>query len=178
MPVFQPSPWVSSVPVLAGEIWVKAGVAERLLHGLRDAGVQGADDADDGVVADELGGVLLADGRLGLVVERLGLELDAGDEVLLVGRLCGEVGGVLDSEAEGGQVTCEGCVYTDDDGLLRAAAGVAAFVARPTGGEGECACGEHCGEYEQGTVSHDGSFPWRGLLVSEVPCRSPGRTGW
>lgn len=143
----------------------EAGVVERLLHRLGDAGVQGADDAEEVLVADELLGVLLADGGLGLVVECLEFEFDAGDGLVLVGGLDGEVGGVLDAEAEGGEVAGQGCVDTDDDGLgVAAAAALGVVVARSAGGERECACGEHCGEYEQRTVSHERSFPWRGLL--------------
>ena len=89
-----------------------------LLHGLGDAGVQRADDAEDVLVADELGGVLLADGGLGLVVEGFELEGDAVDVFVLVGRFDGEVGGVLDAQAQRGEVAGEGGVEADDDGLV------------------------------------------------------------
>lgn len=188
---------VAGLPVLAlGQFGARvgggdlgeAGVVEGLLHRLGDAGVQGADDAEDGVVVDELLGVLLADGGLGLVVEGLDDEVDAGDGLGLVRRLGGEVGGVLDAEAERGEVTGDGCVDADDDGLGAAAvAALLVVVARPAGGECQCSCGEHCGEDEQRTVSHEKSFPWRGLLclrcrvvrravlVGTGPCRSRAR---
>lgn len=155
------------------------GVVERLLHRLGDAGVQRADDTEDLFGADELDGVLLADGGLGLVVEGFQLEGDAGDGLFLVRRLDGEVGGVLDAEAEGGQVAGERGVEADDDRLVASVAAAAlAVVARTAGGEGECSGGEHCGEYEQRTVSHEKSFPWRGLLC--LRCRDDRRAvlGW
>ena len=92
------------------------GVVEDLLHGLGDGGVQRADDAEDVLVGDELGGVLLARGGLRLVVEGLDLEGDAFDVLLLVGRLGGEVDGVLDAEAQRGQVAGQRGVDADGDG--------------------------------------------------------------
>ena len=47
---------------------------------------------------------------------------------------------------------------------------LAAVVARAAGGEGECSGGEHGGEYDQRTLSHDESFPWRGRLCWGAVC--------
>ncbi len=141
------------------------GGGEDALHLLGDARVQRADDAEDVLVADELGGVGLAGGRDGLVVEGLDLELDARDLVVLVGRLGREVHGVLDALTESGEGTGErGVDADDDDGLLAAAVVLGASVARSASGEGQCSRGDHGGEDEQRTVSHDSSFPWRSPL--------------
>ncbi|MEY9489280.1 hypothetical protein RKD26_005074 [Streptomyces calvus] len=155
-PVFQPSPWVSSVPVVGRGHLDQAGVVERLLHLLGDAGVQRADDAEDVLVADELLGVLLADGGLGLVVERFELELDAVDEPVLVGGLHRELGGVAHAEAEGREVAGQRGVDADhNSGLVAAATAVAAVVARPACGERERARRECRGEGDERTLTHD-----------------------
>lgn len=156
----------------------EAGLLEDALHGLGDAGVEGADGSEDFLHADELGGVGLSGGGDGLVVEAFDLELDAGDLVVLVRGLGREVHGVLDALAECGEGAGERGVDTDDDGGLAAAVAVAlaVVVARSAGGEGECTGGEHGGEDDQRTVSHERSFPWRGLLC--VRCRDYAGLYW
>ncbi|GAA3068651.1 hypothetical protein GCM10020000_61370 [Streptomyces olivoverticillatus] len=98
----------------------EAGFGEDALHGLGDAGVEGADDAEDVLVGDEFGGVLLARAGDGLVVEGPGGEGDALDLVVLVGGLGREVDGVLDALAEGGERAGERCVDAYHHGGLRA----------------------------------------------------------
>lgn len=149
---------------------------EDLLHLGGDAGVQRADHAEDLVVLDELGGVGLAGGRDGLVVERLDLEGHAGNGVVLVGVVDGDLDAALDAEAGGGVLTSQRRVHADDDLGLLVALAVAAVVARAAGGQRECSCREHGGEYDHRTLSHVESSPWRGT-PGWGPCFSPGRTG-
>lgn len=139
-----------------------------LLHGLGDAGIERADDAEDVGVAGEFGGVLLADVGQRLVVEGFECEGDAFDLARLVGDVDGELGGVADAEAEGGEFAGGRGVEADDDAGLPVA-GAVAVAAGSAGGEGEGAGGQCGGEEEQGTVTHDQSIPW------PRPRLTPGR---
>ena len=147
-----------------------------LLHGLGDTGVERADDAEDVLVAGELGGVLLADVGQGLVVEGFELEGDAVDFAGFVGVVDGELGGVADAQAEGGELPGGGGVEADDDGRLGAVAALVVVASGAARGEREGACGDRGGEDEQGTVTHDQSFPWRGHCC-RMAVRAPGCTG-
>jgi hypothetical protein len=179
--------FVAAVPLRAlgeGRVGVgggdldELGVVEDLLHGLGDRGVQRADDAEDVLVGDQLGGVLLARGGLRLVVEGLDLEGDPVDGLLLVGRLGGEVHGVLDAEAQRGEVAGQRGVDADDDGGATAV-GVrtaAVLVARAAGGEGECSRRQRGGDGDERTLTHDQqSFPWHGRSSWSGPSRALGR---
>src|SRR5262249_29740426 len=125
------------------------------------------DGADDALVADESRGVLLAGGGLRLVVQGLDLELHAGNGVLLVGVVDGDLDAVLDAEARGRVLAGERGVHADGDGRGGAAvAALAVVVAGATRGQSQCSGGEHGGEDHQRTLSHNQSFP------------RPGRPAW
>ena len=102
------------------------------------------------------------------------LEGDAVDVLLLVGRLGGEVGGVLDAEAERGQVAGQRGVDTDDDGgLLPLPPPPLSSSREPQAVSVSAPAVSAAVMDEQGTVTHDQSFPWRGL-PDEGPSRAPG----
>lgn len=117
-------------------------VVEDLLHGLGHRGVQRADDTEDVLVGDELGGVLLSGGRLGLVVEGFHLEGDAVDVLLGVGLLGREVDRVLDAETQSGELTGQRGIDADDDRGTAALGPTVLVVARATGGERQGSRGE------------------------------------
>ncbi len=93
------------------------GRVEDRLRLLGHRRVQRADHADDGVVRRDLGGRVLADVGLGLVVNGDDFELPASDRVGFVGLLDREVDRVLDAQAEGGEVARERRDDADLDGL-------------------------------------------------------------
>ena len=142
--------------MLAGDLGDLRGREDGL--GLeRDGRVQVADDTDNGVVTGQLGRGVLAHVRLGLVIDGLDLERPAGDGLLLVGFLDGELDGVLDAQTKGGEVTGQRRDDADLGNLVAAGArpGVGASgIAAATAGEGERCDDQRAADHHHGTLRH------------------------
>ena len=128
-----------------------------------DRRVEGADDADDVLVTRELGGGVLADVRVGLVVLGRDLDLPALEVTRLVGFLDREVDRVLDALAEGGEVARERSDDADLDDLLVAASGaagaaVAVAAAGTAGRQGQGGGEEQGPRRDDGTLGHVSSW--------------------
>src|SRR4051794_3508648 len=126
-----------------------------LLLLLRHAGVQGADDADEVALAGEAGRDLATDVGVGLVILRVELDGPAGDLLVLVRLLYGEVDGVLHAESECGQRAGERGGHADDDGFAATAASGAAAAVTPTTRDGDHAERRRNGDACDETVTHD-----------------------
>ena len=89
------------------------GRGEHRLQRLRDRGVERTDDADDLVLTGQLGGGVLADVGLGLVVLGRQLQGPAGDGLGLVGLSDGQVDRVSDAQTQSRQVPRQRCDDAD-----------------------------------------------------------------
>ncbi|CAM5687085.1 hypothetical protein SALBM311S_09222 [Streptomyces alboniger] len=159
LPVFQPSPWVSSVPVLAGEIWVSPASLSGFCICWETLEFSGPTTPRMSLLLMNFWAFCWPTEGWAWSSAASSLNSTPLTNSVLVGGLDGQVGGVLDAEAERGEVAGGG-VDTDHNCGLVAAAALAVVVTRATGGECQRSRRECGGDSDDRTLTHEsGPFP-------------------